>query len=186
MRISTTWLRDYLKLDIPVDELSEKIERTAVEVDGVIRPSEGLKKVVVGHVLTCEPHPDSDHLHVCQVDVGEDDPLQIVCGAPNVAAGEKVIVALPNSWIGGHTKIKKSKMRGVPSNGMLCALDELGFDEKLVPKEVADGIFILPADATPGEPVFSYLGMDDEIIDMSVTPNRGDMLSMNDANSRLT
>ena len=71
MRISTTWLRDYLKLDIPADEVAEKIERTAVEVDGVIRPSEGLKKVVVGHVLTCEPHPDSDHLHVCQVDVGE-------------------------------------------------------------------------------------------------------------------
>ncbi len=134
---------------------------------------------MVGHVLTCEPHPDSDHLHVCQVDVGEAEPLQIVCGAPNVATGEKVIVALPNSWIGGHTKIKRSKMRGIKSDGMLCALDELGFDEKLVPKEVADGIFILPADATPGDPVFGYLGMDDEIIDMSVTPNRGDMLSMN-------
>ncbi|WP_047999541.1 phenylalanine--tRNA ligase subunit beta [Lactiplantibacillus herbarum] len=179
MRISTTWLRDYLKLDIPADELAEKIERTAVEVDGVIRPSEGLKKVVVGHVLECEPHPDSDHLHVCQVDVGEEEPLQIVCGAPNVAAGENVIVALPNSWIGDHTKIKKGKMRGIVSFGMLCALDELGFDEKLVPKEVADGIFILPADAVPGEPVFSYIGMDDEIIDLSITPNRGDMLSMN-------
>ncbi|MFC6165154.1 phenylalanine--tRNA ligase subunit beta [Lactiplantibacillus dongliensis] len=179
MRISYAWLRDYLKLDLPADELAEKIERTAVEVDGVIRPSEGLKKVVVGHVLECVPHPNSDHLHICQVDVGEADPIQIVCGAPNVAAGQMVIVALPNSWIGGHTKIKRSKMRGEVSNGMLCALDELGFDEKLVPKEVADGIFILPADATPGEPVFSYLGMDDEIIDMSVTPNRGDMLSMN-------
>lgn len=179
MRISYAWLRDYLKLDIPADELAEKIERTAVEVDGVIRPSDGLKKVVVGDVLECVPHPDSDHLHICQVDVGEADPIQIVCGAPNVAAGEKVIVALPNSWIGNHTKIKRSKMRGVVSNGMLCALDELGFDEKLVPKEVADGIFILPADAKPGEPVFSYIGMDDEIIDMSVTPNRGDMLSMN-------
>lgn len=179
MRISTQWLQDYLKLDIPADELAEKIERTAVEVDGVIRPNAGQKKVVVGHVETCEPHPDSDHLHVCQVDVGEAEPLQIVCGAPNVAAGENVIVALPNSWIGNHTKIKKSKMRGVKSNGMLCALDELGFDEKLVPKEVADGIFILPEDAKPGEPVFSYLGMDDEIIDMSITPNRGDMLSMN-------
>ncbi|VDG19859.1 phenylalanine--tRNA ligase subunit beta [Lactobacillus sp.] [Lactiplantibacillus mudanjiangensis] len=179
MKISYAWLRDYLQLDIPADELAEKIERTAVEVDGVIRPSEGLKKVVVGHVLECVEHPDSDHLHICQVDVGEEEPIQIVCGAPNVAAGEMVIVALPNSWIGGHTKIKRSKMRGVVSNGMLCALDELGFDEKLVPKEVADGIFILPADATPGEPVFSYLGMDDEIIDMSVTPNRGDMLSMN-------
>ncbi len=179
MRISTQWLKDYLKLDIPADELAEKIERTAVEVDGVIRPDEGQKKVVVGHILTCEPHPDSDHLHVCQVDVGEDEPLQIVCGAPNVAADQKVIVALPNSWIGNHTKIKKSKMRGVKSAGMICALDELGFDEKLVPKEVADGIFILPDDAVPGDPVFGYLGMDDEIIDMSVTPNRGDMLSMN-------
>ncbi|MFC6180897.1 phenylalanine--tRNA ligase subunit beta [Lactiplantibacillus daowaiensis] len=179
MKISYAWLRDYLKLSLPADELAEKIERTAVEVDGVIRPSEGLKKVVVGHVLECVPHPDSDHLHICQVDVGEADPIQIVCGAPNVAAGQNVIVALPNSWIGNHTKIKRSKMRGEVSNGMLCALDELGFDEKLVPKEVADGIFILPADAKPGEPVFSYLGMDDEIIDMSVTPNRGDMLSMN-------
>ncbi|AVK62891.1 phenylalanine--tRNA ligase subunit beta [Lactobacillus sp. CBA3606] len=179
MKISYAWLRDYLQLDIPADDLAEKIERTAVEVDGVIRPSEGLKKVVVGAVLTCVPHPDSDHLHICQVDVGASDPIQIVCGAPNVAAGEKVIVALPNSWIGNHTKIKRSKMRGEVSNGMLCALDELGFDEKLVPKEVSDGIFILPADATPGEPVFSYLGMDDEIIDLSVTPNRGDMLSMN-------
>jgi len=179
MRISYAWLRDYLKLDLPADELAEKIERTAVEVDGVIRPSEGLKKVVVGHVLECVPHPDSDHLHICQVDVGEADPIQIVCGAPNVAAGEKVVVALPNSWIGNHTKIKRSKMRGQVSNGMLCALDELGFDEKLVPKEVSDGIFILPETAKPGEPVFSYLGMDDEIIDLSVTPNRGDMLSMN-------
>jgi len=78
MRISYAWLRDYLKLDIPADELAEKIERTAVEVDGVIRPSEGLKKVVVGDVLECVPHPDSDHLHICQVDVGEDDPIQIV------------------------------------------------------------------------------------------------------------
>ena len=97
MRISTAWLKDYLKLDIPADELAEKIERTAVEVDGVIRPDEGQKKVVVGHVLTCEPHPDSDHLHVCQVDVGEAEPLQIVCWAPNVAAGSTVILALPNS-----------------------------------------------------------------------------------------
>lgn len=125
-----------------------------------------------------EPHPDSDHLQVCQVDVGDDDLSQIVCGAPNVAAGRKVIVALPGSRIGGNVKIKRSKMRGVVSNGMICALDEIGFSKDVVPKEWADGIYFLPEDAKIGEPVFPYLGMDDYLIDVDVTPNRGDMLSV--------
>lgn len=178
MKISYSWLKEYLDIDVPAKDLAEKIERGSVEIDSVEKPSDGLKKIVVGEVMSMEPHPDSDHLNVCQVDVGEDDLSQIVCGAPNVAPGHKVIVALPGSRIGGNVKIKRSKMRGVTSNGMICALDEIGFSKDVVPKEWADGIYFMPDDAEIGAPVFSYLGMDDDLIDVDVTPNRGDMLSV--------
>ncbi|KRK35527.1 phenylalanine--tRNA ligase subunit beta [Levilactobacillus parabrevis] len=178
MKISYNWIKEYLDLNVKPADLAEKIERTSVEVDGVTTPSDGLKKIVVGHVLSLEAHPDSDHLHVCQVDVGEDEPLQIVCGAPNVAAGQNVIVALPGSRIADNVKIKKSKMRGVPSAGMICALQEIGFPEDVVPKDYVDGIYVLPEDATPGDAVYDYLGMNDSLIDLDVTPNRGDMLSL--------
>ncbi|MCH5464565.1 phenylalanine--tRNA ligase subunit beta [Levilactobacillus tujiorum] len=178
MKISYNWIKEYLDLNVKPADLAEKIERTSVEVDDVTTPSDGLKKIVVGHVLSLEAHPDSDHLHICQVDVGEDEPLQIVCGAPNVAAGQNVIVALPGSRIADNVKIKKSKMRGVPSAGMICALQEIGFSEDVVPKDYVDGIYVLPADATPGDDVYDYLGMNDSLIDLDVTPNRGDMLSL--------
>ena len=178
MKISYKWLQEYLDLDLPAKEVAEQIERSAVEVDSVTVPMDGLKKIVVGEVVSLEDHPDSDHLHVCQVDVGEAENLQIVCGAPNVAAGKKVIVALPGSRIAGNVKIKKSKMRGIESSGMLCSLEELGMAKDVVPKEWADGIYFLPDDAVLGEPVFAYLGMDDALIDIDVTPNRGDMLSI--------
>ncbi|MGX5377046.1 phenylalanine--tRNA ligase subunit beta [Ligilactobacillus sp. LYQ135] len=179
MKVSTKWLNEYVKVDdIDPVELGEKIERTAVEVDSVSKREEGQKKIVVGYVLECVPHPNSDHLHICQVDVGDNEPYQIVCGAPNIAAGQKVIVALPNSWIAGHVKIKKSKMRGEISMGMICGLQEIGFEDKVVPEKYKDGIYVLPADAIPGEPVFKYLGMDESIIDLDITPNRGDLLSM--------
>lgn len=178
MKVSYNWLKQYLKLDMPAKDLAEKIERTAVEVDSVTLGETGLKKLVVGHILTMSNHPESDHLHICSVDVGEDTPLQIVCGAPNVAAGQKVIVALPNSRIGGNVKIKRSKMRGVESEGMICALDEIGFSKDVVPKEWADGIYVFDDNVPVGEPVYHYLGMDDPIIDLDVTPNRGDMLSI--------
>ena len=135
MKVSTKWLNDYVKVDdLDPLALSEKIERTAVEVDDTYRMQDGLKKIVVGHVLETKDHPDSDHLHICQVDIGEEEPSQIVCGAPNVAAGQKVIVALPNSRIADNVKIKKSKMRGVVSEGMICALQEIGFSETIAPK----------------------------------------------------
>ena len=178
MKVSYQWLKEYLDIDVEPHELAEKIARTSVDINDVYSLSDGLKKIVVGDVITCEPHPDSDHLHVCQVDVGEDEPIQIVCGAPNVAAGEKVIVALHGARIGDNVKIKRGKIRGVQSNGMLCALQELGFSDKIAPKDYDDGIYLLPADAKPGESVFPYLGMDDVIIDTDVTPNRGDMLSI--------
>ena len=138
MKVSTKWLNDYVKVDdLDPLALSEKIERTAVEVDDTYKMQDGLKKIVVGHVLETKAHPDSDHLHICQVDIGEEEPSQIVCGAPNVAAGQKVIVALPNSRIADNVKIKKSKMRGVVSEGMICALQEIGFSETIAPKAYA-------------------------------------------------
>lgn len=178
MKISYNWLKEYMTINISAKDLAEKIERGAVEVDTVTKPSDGLKKIVVGKIISMTPHPDSDHLQVCQVDIGEEELSQIVCGAPNVEVGKKVIVALPGSRIGDNVKIKRSKMRGVLSNGMICALDEIGFPKDVVPKEWADGIYFLEDDAEIGEPVFGYLGMDDDLIDVDVTPNRGDMLSV--------
>ncbi|KOY77926.1 Phenylalanine--tRNA ligase beta subunit [Apilactobacillus kunkeei] len=178
MKISYNWLKEYIDLDIPADELAEKIERSSVEVDSVIKPSDGLKKIVVGKIVEMENHPDSDHLHICQVDVGEDEPVQIVCGAPNAQVGKNVITALSGARVADNMKIKKSKMRGVQSNGMLCALDEIGYPKDVVPKEWSDGIYFLPEDATLGDDVYKYLGMDDALIDLDVTPNRGDMLSI--------
>lgn len=179
MKISYNWIKNYLDLDVSATDLAEKIERTSVEVDSVVQPSAGLKKIVVGHVLSVKAHPDSDHLHICQVDVGDEEPSQIVCGAPNIAEGQNVIVALPGSRIADNVKIKRSKMRGVESAGMICALQEIGFPEDVVPKAYVDGIYVLPADAQPGAPVFDLLGMNDSLIDLDVTPNRGDMLSLN-------
>ena len=119
------------------------------------------------------------HLHLCQVDTGDaEGPRQIVCGAPNVTAGIKVIVAIPGARIADNYKIKKGKIRGLESLGMICSLGELGISDSVVPKEFADGIQILPQDAVPGEEVFSYLDLDDEIIELSITPNRADALSM--------
>lgn len=178
MKVSYDWLNEYLDLDVEPRDLAEKIARTSVDINDVYSLSDGLKKLVVGKVETCEPHPDSDHLHVCSVNVGEEEPLQIVCGAPNVAAGQKVIVALNGARIANNQKIKRGKIRGIESNGMLCALQEIGFSDRIAPKAYEAGIYILPDDAKPGESVFSYLGMDDTIIDTDVTPNRGDMLSI--------
>lgn len=182
MKVSTKWLNEYVPVaDLEPLALAEKIERTAVEVASTGKLEDGLKKIVVGYTLDVKDHPNSDHLHICQVDIGEEEPSQIVCGAPNIKAGQKVIVALPNSRIAGNVKIKRGKMRGEASEGMICALQELGFSESVVPKEFADGIYVLPEDAKPGEPVFGYLGMDETVIDLDITPNRGDLLSMRGA-----
>lgn len=179
MLVSYKWLQDFLDLSkTTAIELADKMSRTGIEVEEVNTLQEGLKKIVVGYVKECKKHENSDHLSVCQVDVGEAEDYQIVCGAPNVAAGQKVVVALPGARIVDNIKIKKSKMRGEVSMGMICSLEELGFPESVIPKAYADGIYVLPADAKVGEEVYSYLGMDDPIIELSVTPNRADALSM--------
>lgn len=179
MLVSYKWIKELIDIeDISPDVLADKMSRSGIEVEDVVVPQDGLKKIVVGDVKECVPHPDSDHLSICQIDVGEEELYQIVCGAPNITAGKKVIVALPNSRITGNVKIKKGKMRGEASLGMVCALQELGYADSVVPKAYAEGIYFMPEDATPGTPVFDYLDMDDAIIELSVTPNRADALSM--------
>lgn len=178
MKVSYQWLKEYLDVPENPTDLAERIARTSVDINDVYSPSDGLTKLVVGYVDSIKPHPDSDHLALCQVDTGDGKLVQIVCGAPNIQAGKKVIVALPGARIGNNIKIKRSKMRGELSEGMICALQEIGFSEQIAPKAYDEGIWFLPDDATPGESIFPYLGMDDTIIDTDVTPNRGDMFSM--------
>jgi phenylalanyl-tRNA synthetase beta chain len=179
MKVSYKWLKEYLDLsDVTPEELAEKMSRTGIEVDDVVYPGKGLSKIVVGETLSVIDHPDSDHLHVCQVNIGAEEPIQIVCGAPNVAAGQKIIVALHGARITGNAKIKKGKMRGQESNGMICSLAELGYSESVVSKKYVDGIFVLPAEAVPGTEVVDLLDLDDAILDIDITPNRADALSM--------
>lgn len=177
MLVSYKWLKELVAIDVPSAELAEKMSTTGIEVEGVEIPAEGLSKLVVGHVLSCEDVPEI-HLHLCQVDTGDDEPRQIVCGAPNVRAGIKVIVAIPGARIADNYKIKKGKIRGMESLGMICSLQELGLPDAIIPKEFSEGIQILPDNAIPGDSIFSYLDLDDEIIELSITPNRADALSM--------
>lgn len=181
MLVSYKWLKELVpNLTATPAELEQKMSTSGIEVEGVTSPQEGLSKLVVGEVLSSEDIPET-HLHITQVNVGADEALQIVCGAPNVRVGMKVIVALVGARIADNYKIKKGKIRGVESLGMLCALDEIGFDEKINPMKHEDGIFEMPADAKVGDSIFPYLDMDDEIIELSITPNRADALSMNGA-----
>lgn len=178
MLVSLKWLKDYIDIEgFSPEELAEKITRAGIEVDSVIDRSQGMKNIVVGHVLSKEKHPDADKLSICQVDVGT-DVRQIICGAPNVAAGQKVIVALPGARLPGGIKIKKAKMRGQESNGMICSLQELGIEGRLVPKKYADGIYVLPDDAVPGSDALELIGLRDHVLELDLTPNRSDCLSM--------
>ncbi|MET3643733.1 phenylalanine--tRNA ligase subunit beta [Streptococcus gallinaceus] len=176
MLVSYKWLKQLVDFDATSHDLSEKMSTTGIEVEGVEQVSAGLSKLVVGEVLSTEPIPET-HLNICQVNVGEET-TQIVCGAPNVKPGIKVIVALPGARIAGNHKIKKGKIRGVESLGMICSLAEIGVSDSVVPKEYADGIYYLPEDAVAGDSIFPYLDLDDEIIELSITPNRADALSM--------
>lgn len=179
MLVSYKWLQDYVDIsDISAEDLAEKITRTGIEVEGVDHLGEGIKNVVVGHVLECNQHPDADKLNICQVDVGEEEPKQIICGAPNVAAGQKVVVAKVGAVLPGNFKIKKAKLRGELSEGMICSLQELGIDSKLVAKEYAEGIFVFPTDVEAGADALEQLNLDDRVLELGLTPNRADCLSM--------
>ncbi len=178
MNISYKWLKDYVDFDLTPQEVCDALTSTGLEVDALEEVQSirgGLKGLYVGQVLTCEAHPNSDHLHVTTVDLGKGEPSQIVCGAPNVAAGQKVIVAdLGCVLYDGDQEfqIKKSKLRGVESNGMICAEDEIGVGTS------HDGIIVLPEDATVGQPAAEYYHLEsDWLIEVDITANRADALS---------
>ena len=176
MKLSTNFVKDYIDIDVDVKTLAEDMTRVGNEYDS----AENLinaTNLVVGEVIECEMHPDSDHLHVCKVNVGN-EVLQIVCGAPNVRKGLKVIVALDGAILPGDFKIKKAMKRGVESNGMLCSLLELGIEPKFLNEAEKAGIHELPADSKPGDDPIKALQMDDSVVDFELTTNRGDLLSI--------
>ena len=178
MNISYKWLREYIDCDLTAREIADALTSIGLEVDGVEEVQSikgGLEGIVVGEVLTCEPHPNSDHMHVCSVNLGTGEPEQIVCGAPNVAAGQKVIVATLGTKLYDGDQcftIKKSKLRGIESNGMICAEDEIGIGQS------HDGIIVLPEDAVPGTKAADYYHLEsDFLIEVDITPNRSDACS---------
>ena len=178
MLVSINWLKDYVNTQqLPPAELGEKITRSGIEVDAVIDRSHGMTNIVVGYVESCVKHPEADKLSICQVNVGEET-AQIICGAPNIAAGQKVIVARPGAKLPGGIKIKKAKLRGEESHGMICSLQELGIEGKLVPKAYAEGIYVLPEDAETGSDVITNFDLDDTVLELGLTPNRADAMSM--------
>ena len=175
MKISYNWLKDYLECDLSPEEVAEALTSIGLEVDGVEQVEEipgGLAGVIVAEVVECVDHPDSDHLHVTRLNTGEGDLLQVVCGAPNVAAGQKVLLATVGTVLGEDFKIKKSKIRGVESFGMICAEDELGIGDS------HDGIMVLEPETVVGTPAKDYLGLaTDAVIEIGLTANRIDAAS---------
>ncbi len=168
--ISLEWVSDYIDIsDQDLKELAVKITQSGINVEKVI--TNHIDNLVIGKVISCVDHPDSDHLHVCMVDVGKSEAIQIVCGAPNVREGLKVIVSLPGAVLPGNFEIKKGKIRGVESNGMICALYELGLEEKN-DETYAKGIEELNSDAKVGEDPIKYLGLDDTLYELDIHKHR--------------
>lgn len=176
MKLSTNFIKDYVDIDVDVKKLAEDMTSVGNEYDS----AESLinaTKLIIGEVKECKMHPDSDHLHVCKVDIGNQI-LNIVCGAPNVREGIKVIVALVGAELPEDVKIKKGMIRGVESEGMLCSMQELGLEHKFLTDADKNGIHELPENAKVGEDPIKFLGLDDEVIDFELTANRGDLLSI--------
>ncbi|MDP3428527.1 MAG: phenylalanine--tRNA ligase subunit beta [Humidesulfovibrio sp.] len=176
MFISLQWLREFVPYTGTVQDLADRLTMQGLEVESILDPFESIATIVVGHVQECSRHPESDHLSVCTVnvggDVGQPEPLQIVCGAPNVAQGQNVPVALMGTTMPGGMEIKKAKLRGVVSCGMICSGRELGLSEE------HSGIMVLPAGFKPGQLLTEALGLEREVIEVSITPNRADCLSV--------
>ena len=175
MKTSLNFVKDFVKIDETNEELYKLLSFKVIEIEEYYKLVNATN-LTIGHINECVMHPDSDHLHVCQIDLG-DKVEQIVCGAPNCTAGINVVVAKDGAVLPGNFKIKKSKVRGVESNGMCCSLQELGIEEKYVPEEFKNGIVILGDDAKAGEDPLKYLGLDDTVFELGLTPNRGDLLS---------
>ena len=171
MKFSENWLRQHVSLEADSAALEQRLTAIGLEVEGVERQGEGLDGVVVARILSCEKHPQADRLQVCQVDAGQGEPLQIVCGAPNARAGLVAPLAVVGARVGEIT-IKAAKLRGVASNGMLCSAKELGVDAD------ASGLMELPDDAPVGTALADYLGLPDNVIELGLTPNRADCLGL--------
>ena len=178
MNISYKWLKEYVDFSLTPQQVADALTSEGLEVDSLeevpaIRG--GLKGIVVGEVLECDPHPDSDHMHVCSVNLGEKEPVQIVCGASNIAKGQKVMVATIGCVLydgDKEFKIKKSRLRGIDSYGMICAEDEIGVGKD------HNGIIVLPQDTKPGTPAAEYYNLEsDYVIEIDITPNRADACS---------
>ncbi|HCZ0503692.1 TPA: phenylalanine--tRNA ligase subunit beta [Staphylococcus aureus] len=178
MLISNEWLKEYVTIDDSVSNLAERITRTGIEVDDLIDYTKDIKNLVVGFVKSKEKHPDADKLNVCQVDIGEDEPVQIVCGAPNVDAGQYVIVAKVGGRLPGGIKIKRAKLRGERSEGMICSLQEIGISSNYIPKSFESGIYVFSESQVPGTDALQALYLNDQVMEFDLTPNRADALSM--------
>ncbi|GAB7081203.1 phenylalanine--tRNA ligase subunit beta [Megalodesulfovibrio paquesii] len=171
MRVSCSWLREFVPFEITPAALGDRLTMQGLEVEDLFNPFASLDQVVIGRVLTRETHPQAEKLSVCTVDVGQNPPLTIVCGAPNVAAGQTVPVALPGAVLPNGVAIKPATLRGVASQGMICSETELGLGEG------KDGILVLEGACTPGTPLVEALGLDTEVFEIGITPNRADCLS---------
>ena len=172
MKLSEHWLRQWVNPSASAEDMAHQLTMAGLEIDALTPVVPAFNGVVVGKVLSVLPHPDADRLRITTVDAGQDAPLQIVCGAPNVEAGMLAPVALIGARLPGDLHIKKGKLRGAESHGMLCGASELGLEDRV------DGLLALPADAPVGEDIRSYLDLDDQVFDISITPNRGDCFSV--------
>ncbi len=178
MNLSMKWLNDYVKIDVPPREFAHKMTMSGSKVEGYEIEGEEISNVVVGKILSVEKHPDADKLVVCMLDVGKGAPIQIVTGASNVFPGAVVPVALDGSVLPGGVKIKRGKLRGVESNGMLCSLNELGLTVHDFPYAIEDGIFIMEEDCEIGQDIRSAIGLNDTSVEFEITSNRPDCLSV--------
>ncbi|MDR2820082.1 MAG: phenylalanine--tRNA ligase subunit beta [Desulfovibrio sp.] len=172
MLLSLSWLREFTPYEGSAEALGDRLTMLGLELEDIVRPYRDISAIVVGHVVECGAHPESDHLRVCCVDAGQGETLDIVCGAPNVAAGQKVAVALIGTRLPDGTVIKKAKLRGAPSSGMICSERELGLSDN------HDGIMVLPGTCPVGARLVDAIDLDREVLDISVTPNRADCLSI--------
>ncbi|MEQ8205438.1 MAG: phenylalanine--tRNA ligase beta subunit-related protein, partial [Woeseia sp.] len=172
MKFAESWLREWVNPDLDAKGIGERLTMAGHELDSLTIEGQGLDGVVVAEVLEAVPHPDADRLRVCTVSVGTGTTVQIVCGAPNARAGIKSPLASPGTKLPNGVKLRKAKIRGVESMGMLCSAIELGLGDE------SDGIIELPADARVGQSLNEYLGLPDAVFDVDLTPNRGDCFSV--------
>lgn len=178
MLVSVNWLKDYVNVDVPVDEFCERMILSGSNIETVEPMGTSFSRIVVGKILEIRSHPNADKLVICMLDVGQDEPIQVVTGAPNVFEGATVPVILHGGRLPDGTTIKKGKLRGEMSNGMLCSAAEMGYEDKVINVLIRDGIWILDDELVAGTDIKDALGLEDSVVDFEITPNRPDCLSM--------